>query len=573
MSYKYKLTDTVCIMNFSEDYPRTPIELVTSDLFKALLKEYIKHSKKCEREIYNYLSKASMSDDKSLIKDLLTISRLLLIMNSDELVSIHKKYALYFQKNEMLFKLIESLYLYWRTHQRYCFISNSHDLTGLEDVSFIQAQNEFRGLILQTYRQYESSLGYTNMVYRQVISGVNAGLDLNTKHVSLPNDYSVLNSIPFIDQITLYPPFITHSKRNKRSGLYKEIDYNPIKGKTFNPDEWFCYPIMVGNLLTFVYFNIAYMSQGIALCNLFEPAKREKYFKKKPDLIYIFGYNDGQKNQVFYQDDKNKIILGYLSLSDDFDYFGYMKKMILTLHNIKKINENRLPIHGAMVEIRLSGGKTKTIVIMGDSGAGKSETIEQIKIKGIGKISSVKTIYDDMGVLLRRKNGDIVSSGTEIGAFVRLNDLDAGFGYKELDRAVFMNPDQINARLVIPITQWKDVIAKYPVDYFFYANNYDNADKEIHFFENSKEATKVFKKGQRMSKGTTNEMGITESFFANPFGPVQRRDQADKIIDEYFEDMFKQNVKVGELYTKLGIKGCEHSGPKAAADAILELIS
>ena len=60
-----------------------------------------------------------------------------------------------------------------------------------------------------------------------------------------------------------------------------------------------------------------------------------------------------------------------------------MKKMILTLHNVQKINHRELPIHGAMVKMTLHNGETKNIVVMGDSGAGKSETIEKIKAKGI----------------------------------------------------------------------------------------------------------------------------------------------------------------------------------------------
>lgn len=36
---------------------------------------------------------------------------------------------------------------------------------------------------------------------------------------------------------------------------------------------------------------------------------------------------------------------------------------------------------------------------MGDSGAGKSETIEQIKVYGAAYIRDLITVYDDMGLL------------------------------------------------------------------------------------------------------------------------------------------------------------------------------
>ena len=52
-----------------------------------------------------------------------------------------------------------------------------------------------------------------------------------------------------------------------------------------------------------------------------------------------------------------------------------------------------------------------------------------------------------MGVLSLGDKGKVKTSGTEIGAFVRLDDLDAGYSFKELDRSVFMNPDKVNAVL------------------------------------------------------------------------------------------------------------------------------
>ena len=53
--------------------------------------------------------------------------------------------------------------------------------------------------------------------------------------------------------------------------------------------------------------------------------------------------------------------------------------------------------------------KQKISLLWGDSGAGKSETIEQIKVIGAAYITDLKTIYDDMGVLSlgdKRKSED-----------------------------------------------------------------------------------------------------------------------------------------------------------------------
>ena len=66
-----------------------------------------------------------------------------------------------------------------------------------------------------------------------------------------------------------------------------------------------------------------------------------------------------------------------------------MKKMCLTLHNVSNINHHKLPIHGAMIQMKLHDGSEKNIVVMGDSGAGKSETMNRsrLMVKLISKIS------------------------------------------------------------------------------------------------------------------------------------------------------------------------------------------
>ena len=42
---------------------------------------------------------------------------------------------------------------------------------------------------------------------------------------------------------------------------------------------------------------------------------------------------------------------------------------------------------------------------------------------------------------------------------------------------------------------------------------------------------------------------------------------------DYFNHMFDQGIKVGQLRTRLGIKGNEHKGPQEAAIAILKYIT
>ncbi|MFV0393978.1 MAG: phosphoenolpyruvate carboxykinase [Coprobacillaceae bacterium] len=573
MAYKFNITRGNAILNFSEEYCQSRCELIESESFAKVLRKYVKSSKRKSTTAYEYL-REMQSDPLETVNDLKTIFKLLLVMSVEEVSDIYPELAIYFKNRDEFVKVIEEVYLYWRRLQRYSVVFNEKTSTGYQNVQFGDAQVKFEELILKVYRSIlETASGYSSSVYRQITAGVNAGLRVTNMRSFLPYEYRNLDKIPFIETVVIHPPFITYSKRNKRDGTFPETKSNPIEDLKFDPDQWFCYPAKVGDQLCFVYFNVAFMAQGVTLCNLFELASEEEYRNRKPDMIYVYGYEDGKKDQAFYQDDENDMMVAKLSWDDDFDYFGYMKKMVLTLHNVRKINKKELPIHGAMVKLTLQTGEVKNIVVMGDSGAGKSETIEQIKVYGAAYIRDLLTIYDDMGLLSLDEKGKVVTSGTEIGAFVRLDDLDAGYSFKELDRSVFMNPDKVNARIVIPITDYRDVVAKYPVDMFLYANNYEDSDEALSFFDNVDDALDTFRAGRRMAKGTTTEDGIVESYFANPFGPVQREEQTEVILVDYFKRMFKQGVKVGQLRTRLGIKGNEHDGPKKAAVAVLQYVT
>ena len=65
---------------------------------------------------------------------------------------------------------------------------------------------------------------------------------------------------------------------------------------------------------------------------------------------------------------------------------------------------------------------------------------------------------------------------------------------------------------------------------------------------------------------TTSEKGIVSTFFANPFGPVQEEEKTRKIIESFFEILYKTNVKVLRIRTRLSYERKE--GPEKAAKEI-----
>ncbi|NMB12583.1 MAG: ATPase, partial [Firmicutes bacterium] len=132
-----------------------------------------------------------------------------------------------------------------------------------------------------------------------------------------------------------------------------------------------------------------------------------------------------------------------------------------------------------------------------------------------------------------------------------------------------------NARIVIPITSYGKVVAGWPVDMFFYANNYERVTRKepyLQLFGDADEALEVCSQGARISKGTTSEEGLVYTYFANPFGAPQKREQNHQLARQYLETMMSQGVKVGQLRTQLGIKGFEVAGPELAAKALLGAI-
>ena len=578
MKKEFSISNDKVLLNFSAKYCTNFESVLDSEGFRRVLDVYLKKSEKNVTLSYRFLSDSLGSNDSHFIKtELLKLFKWLTIMDVNEILEIESNYKAIFQDKQEFIKVVEDLYLFWRKLERYTIIHTDKVRQGIAAMNFTEANSEFAKLILRLYRRIEENiLGVSPKVFRQIPAGGNCSLMINTLLWPVPSGYEILEDINFIDSILLEAPFITYPKKNTRNGIFKEIKHNPLKYSHITKEHWFCYPAKVGELLAYVYFHRDFMEHGVTLCNLFEMAKVEECRGRKPDMIYVFGATDEDKElkTVFYDDEENNIRLGYVNYSDEIDYFGYMKKMLLTLHNLIMIKRGYLPIHGARVNIEMKNGKHANVVIMGDSGAGKSESLEALRALGEKQISGMITIFDDMGIF-KEKDGKLYGYGTEIGAFVRLDDLDQGYAFKELDRSIFMNPDKINARLVMPVAPYSEIIKGYKVDLFLYANNYTEVkenEKHIDYFENAEEAIKVFKSGARMAKGTTTEKGLVESYFANPFGPVQKQKETDILIEKYFDTLYSTGVKVGQIKTCLGVKGQEKNGPRVAALELFDII-
>ncbi|MBN2605034.1 MAG: phosphoenolpyruvate carboxykinase, partial [Bacilli bacterium] len=351
MIKEYSQNRSNVILNFSVKYCDSPKELLSSLGFKKVLDKYIIVLAKKDALLLERLRLIIEDDFANTITKLF---KLLIILDTSEIRKLNGDYVKLLRASDDIIDFVEGLYNYWRGLERYALIQSKVTSSGIENVNFIEANNNFSNLVLKVYRLIEENiLGYNHNVYRQLTAGVNAGIVLFEGKTRLPDTYDYLKNISFVKSIILTPPFVIYPKKNTRSGFFEEVFYNPIEGLSLNVSHYFCYPAKVGNSLAFIYFHRDFMNHGVALCNLFELAKYDEFEFKKPDLVFVFGARipNNEKKTVFYCDKENSMYVGLVSNSEEIDYFGYMKKMLLTLHNVRMIESNALPIHGAMVNI------------------------------------------------------------------------------------------------------------------------------------------------------------------------------------------------------------------------------
>ena len=115
----------------------------------------------------------------------------------------------------------------------------------------------------------------------------------------------------------------------------------------------------------------------------------------------------GDLPTVFHEDEEAGVLVGAVPNEDRFGYFGYLKKLSLTLHNVIMMRRGRMPFHGAMVHIALRGGRDARLLILGDTATGKSESL---------------------------------------------------YAFGQIDRAIIMSPQKVNARVVLPVTTLEEVL-------------------------------------------------------------------------------------------------------------------
>ncbi len=577
-----KVFDRKVVIRLKDRVCETSEELLGSELFRRILKQVLAElGRRQSRLLDMFPDKRHISADE--------FSQLLETIQYLTKMPIHQVEQLLpgsrqFTKNpDLLAEFVFYVYDFWRSFDRFLICDSSDDALNHRPYRTFQTSAEqLMHVIRHTFRDVDANIsGLHPNIYRQVSAGAGFSAIIDKKSFAYPSGYEVLNEIPLIRDVMMYPPVVINPPMNKRTGSFERISRNPLENMPLDPGEWLCYPARVGKMLINIYFHEMFYELGFTLANLFELADDQALDRQRPDAVFLYGAPGqsldgyGVFPTVFYDDEDNGMLIGAIPGRPEFGYFGYLKKMALTLHNICVMKGNRLPFHGALFQITLKGGKQSTILVMGDTGAGKSETLEAFRILGADEIQDVIVIADDMGSLDIDERGRVLGYGTEVGAFVRLDDLPPGYAFGQIDRTIMLNAGQVNARIVVPVTTYRHVVRGYPIDIVLYCNNFDHVGPTtpvLQQFESTDQALPIFRAGASMSKGTTSSTGLTHCYFANVFGPMQYQSIHDKLAERYFRAFAAAGIFVGQMRTRLSISGWEQQGPEEAAAALLAMI-
>ncbi len=564
----------------------SPNELLRSRAFRSVLERTLSDLAAKKSRMLKIFGEEGITPET--ISHLIKTLQYLILLEQSSIPHILPESAIFFKDLDLLECFIEFLFDSWRNFDRFLIVLSENDeyLDDRPYRTFNATVEQLMDVVISSYRDIQENIsGNHPRIYRQTRAGVDIGAivskntPISTWASSADNPYQKLADIPVIRQVLLNPPLVLNQPTNKREGQFRKIGQNPLNLVSFLPQEWVCYPALVGNLLVLTYIHESFLELGMSLCNLFELAG-DTDLKRKPDAIYIFGAPDGIHDlpgglpTVFFDDETDDLLVGAVPNQDRFGYFGYLKKMILTLHNIKMMKKGSLPFHGALVKISLNDQEFN-ILLIGESGAGKSETLEAFRVQEDYSIQDMQIIADDMGAL-SLENDHVLGYGTEIGAFIRLDDLQSGYEFGQMGRAIFLSPSQTNARLLLPVAPYALIREGVKPNFILYVNNYEEVDSShqiIDQFQSSEKALDVFREGKVMSKGTTTAQGIIGSYFGNIFGPPQYKELHEILAHQYFNRFFEDSIFVGQIRTQLGIPGKETQGPAEAARALILLIT
>ncbi len=513
----YMVNDTV-ILNFSSEYHQRLDQLVSSKGFKLFLERYLKDLAVRDIITFEWLTKSRKLEE--MVNEIVVLAKQLLVLEIDE---IYNPLVEVLNRTKTLF-ILEDAYDYWRSKQRFAVINASSG--NLSFNSFIEADSNYNQMVLQLYRTCQKKLrGKENNVYRQLQAGTNGGCVIKRYRWKSFSGYGFLKNVMFINTVVLKTPMVLYSKVNEFSAIFQQLDYNPIKNAGINQLDWLCFPANVGDLLCLVYFHKDFITSGLSLANLFELATEQQCINRKPDMICCYGSQDEKNSCGYYYDDVNDIFVGSIPYSFRVDDISYLKEAILTLHNETKLNKKQLPVKGSMIRVCFMDGTIKSIVLFGADEANKKALIEGIKelslqYNGEKRIIKADIVFNETGSF-KLENNQVVINGTKIGSLINTDQLNKTIGHKDMERSILINPETIDAKLILPMASYDLISASHKVDMVLYVNNCVN----------------------KAGLEKINDIETCKEVFV-----LEKVDNIEKVFVDIFSQLIEDRVYIGQLY-------------------------
>ena len=321
-----------------------------------------------------------------------------------------------------------------------------------------------------------------------------------------------------------------------------------------NPKDYICKMVQVGPVKTLLVMNRAYahyMAEEMRLFPQFD-LSAEDIASLEPDAISFMGIprkvmGDDYKVGYFMDEDINgrQIPVSWVDAEKFTDYVGYLKKPLLTVANEKVKESGGMPVHGSAFTVVFKNGLRKTLVIGGDSGAGKSETIiamieQAIKEEGEAvDVEGIDMLAGDMLSMYEGKDGQMYMIGTEEGDFMRMSDISGDWRSRFRDRlkkaSTTNKKHPTNPRMTIGgLCDPEGFLRPVRVNNFYYIDNYTvpngKSFEEVKSPENL--IMDIYARGYRREKGTSGDQpNLVASLMDTE---IEGKDQ---ILKQYGEDL------------------------------------
>ncbi len=324
--------------------------------------------------------------------------------------------------------------------------------------------------------------------------------------------------------------------------------------EVMNPKDYIMKMVQIGGTKVLLVMNRSYSHYMVEELRLFPqtdltPAEMANC---KPDAVSFLGLPTkvmGEDYRIgYFMDEDNNgatIPVSWVDAESITDYMGYLKKPVLTVANEKVREKEMMPVHGSAFSIIFKNGLRKTMVMAGDSGTGKSETIiamiEQIITnQGLAsQLEGIEFLSGDMLSMFEGNDEQMYMLGTEQGDFMRMTDIPEDWKKRVRDRInggskTNLN-DKKNPRITIgnlcnPTEFQKPV----RVNGFFNINNFKvPAGSSVHESESTFNLImNEYVKGYRGEKGTS---GDQPNFFAS----IEETNLPDKnaVLNEFGKEL------------------------------------